>query len=294
MKTLKFTGRICFILILLLTFSVTKVIPQVADINDGTIYPQVKESGPAQSRAPIIDPVLWDNGPLVTHTGIGYGGADISILQDASLGMGIYGFGHQYPLGYKVADEFEISNPGGWDITGIAFFAYQTGSATVSPFIGVYFEIYDGDPMLPGSNVIFGDFVTNRLTNSAFANIYRVLESGDLLSNVRPIMENYCAINLSLGAGTYWLVWNTEGSTSYSGPWLPPVTILNMATTGNGLQYTTAWGSLWDTNSSAWQGAPFIIYGNQEGTVIPVAGWSLAIGLLLIIGLALLRYRRII
>ena len=294
MKTLKFPGRICFILVLLMAFSVNQVIPQVAEISDGSVYPQVKESVHGPLRAPIVDPVLWDNGPLITHSGIGFGGADISMLQDVSLGMSVYGFGHQHSLGYKVADDFVITNPDGWDITGITFFAYMTGSTTVSPITGVYFEIYDGDPMLPGSNVIFGDFVTNRLTNSGFANIYRVLQSGNLLSNTRPIMANYCAINLNLGSGTYWIVWNTDGSNSYSGPWAPPVTILNQATTGNGLQYTTAWGSLWDTGSSTWQGAPFVIYGNEQGTLVPVAGWALAIGLILIIGLAFLRYRRII
>ncbi|MBE0411712.1 MAG: hypothetical protein IBX69_18450, partial [Anaerolineales bacterium] len=62
--------------------------------------------------------VLWDNGPLVTHPGGGYNGHDASALQTA-LGLNTYGFGNQFALGYRMADDFEITDPTGWWIDTI-------------------------------------------------------------------------------------------------------------------------------------------------------------------------------
>ena len=49
---------------------------------------------PGAHRAPQA--VLYDNGPLATHPGGGFGGADASALQTA-LGMGTFGYGHRSP-----------------------------------------------------------------------------------------------------------------------------------------------------------------------------------------------------
>ena len=77
------------------------------------------------------EPVLYDNGPLVTHPGGGAGGADASALQ-TTLGMNTLGAGHQFLLGYRLADDFTVTDPCGWDVQTITFFAYQTGSTTTS------------------------------------------------------------------------------------------------------------------------------------------------------------------
>ncbi|MDX9907638.1 MAG: hypothetical protein RBS55_13710, partial [Bacteroidales bacterium] len=266
----------------------------VADIIDGTAPAQVKET----SQAPVFEPArgleLYNNGPLITHYGIGYGGADVSVLQSTSLGMSTLGFGHQFSLGYKIADDFTVTDPGGWNIAGIAFYAYQTNSPSTSNFTAVYFAIYDGDPMLPGSNIVYGDFVTNRMTSTGFTGIYRVTET-TLTANNRPIMVNHCEFNLTLGPGTYWLVWQSDASDTYGFEWAPPITITGQMATGNGLQYTTAWGGAYDSGTlTHQQGFPFVIFGRGNQAVIPVAGWALGIGLILIIGLAVLRYRRIL
>jgi hypothetical protein len=287
-------GRIAFILFIMF-FVVNNLKPQVADIYNGTTLPQVKETTRGPVLAPISDIILYENGNLITHLDWGYEGMDISELQDAAFGLTTYGYGHQHDIGYKVADDFPVPDDG-WDITGITFYAYMNGSSGFSPITGVYFEIYDGDPMEPASNVIFGDFVTNRLTSTGFSGIYRTLESGSPLSNVRPIMANHCAFNLHLAPGTYWIVWNTDGHSEYSGPWIPPCSVLGLNRTGNALQYTTAWGGAYDLGTQPYtqQALPFIIYGQDQVAVIPVAGWALGIGLMLIIGLAVLRYRRIL
>ncbi len=231
--------------------------------------PAVPAAGPAGAVAVFAYPedVLWDNGPLVTHPGGGAGGADASALQTA-LGMNTYGFGHQYSLGYRMADDFEVTDPMGWQVESITFFAYQTGSPTnPSPITGVYYQIWDGPPDDPGSSVIFGDLTTNRLVNTTWSNIYRVLDTG-LLDTQRPIMADTCSAGVTLPPGTYWLDWMTNGSLS-SGPWAPPISIVGQTTTGNALQYTGAWAAALDSGTSTPQGMPFIIEGTGGYADVP-------------------------
>jgi len=207
--------------------------------------------------------VLYDNGPQVTHPGGGFGGADASALQTA-LGLNTYGFGNQFLNGYRMADDFEITDPAGWNVQQITFFAYQTGSPTnPSTITGIYFQIWDGPPDDPTSTVVFGDLVTNRLANTTWSDIYRVLDT-NLLNTDRPSMANTANAGVILPPGTYWLDWLTDGSLA-SGPWAPPISILGQTTTGNAMQYTTAWAPALDTGLLTQQGLPFVI----EGQVVP-------------------------
>ena len=209
--------------------------------------------------------VLWDNGPLVTHPG-NCAGMDASRLQ-TDLGMNTIGFGHQFSVGNRMADDFTISDPGGWQIDTITFFAYQTNApSSPSPITGVYYQIWDGPPNDPGSSVIFGDLVTNRLITSTFTNIQR--DSGtSTCANNRYIFADVASAGVTLPPGSYWLDWMTDGSLA-SGPWAPPITILGQTTTGNALQYTTssgAWGPANDSGTGTQQGMPFIIEGAIGG-----------------------------
>ncbi|MFU8771589.1 MAG: choice-of-anchor J domain-containing protein [Anaerolineales bacterium] len=205
--------------------------------------------------------VLWDNGPQVTHPGGGYNGHAASALQSA-IGLNTYGFGNQFALGYRMADDFEITDPSGWWIDTVTFFAYQTATYPYPPgstFTGIYFQIWDGPPNDPGSSIVWGDLTTNRLVETAWPEIYRVLDTA-MLNTQRPTMANVAEAGLWLPPGTYWLDWTTDGSGA-SGPWAPPITILGETTTGNAMQYTTAWASAVDTGLSTPQGMPFIIAG---------------------------------
>jgi hypothetical protein len=197
---------------------------------------------------------IFSSGPLVTHPGAGSGGADASALQ-TGLGMGTYGFGNQYSVGYRMADDFVVVGVGA-DINSIQFYGYQTGTTTASTITGVYYQIWNGPPDNPSSTVIFGDLVTNRLISTTWSNIYRVLDTA-LTNTQRPVMVNTVSCGATLAPGTYWLDWTVAGSASYSGPWAPPISILGNTSTGNALQWTGAWAAAVDGGTLTQQGMPF-------------------------------------
>lgn len=204
--------------------------------------------------------VLYDNGPFVTNPGEGAGGLDASALQSSSLGMTLFGFGHQFLNGNRIADDFVVDMP--WQIDNITFFAYQTGSGLPSTITGVYLQIWDGPPNDPSSTVIFGDTTTNRMVNTTFTNNYRVTDT-TLTDSGRPIMASTVDVGIILPPGIYWLDWMVDGSAA-SGPWAPPVTILGSTGTGNALQYTGAWAPATDIGV---QDFPFIIEGLPSGDI---------------------------
>ena len=214
--------------------------------------------------------VLHDNGPLTTHPAA-CAGDDASRLQSVSLGMNTLGFGHQFSLNYRVADDFTVP-AGGWQVDQVAFYAYQTGAGTTSPITGVYYQIWDGSPDNPGSTVVFGDLVTNRLLSTEYFHIQRDSESSNCANN-RYLFRNLCSAGVFLPAGTYWIEWMTDGSLS-SGPWAPPITILGQTTTGNALQFTGAWAPAQDSGTLTQQGFPFVLFTCTAGcpaiTISPV------------------------
>lgn len=206
--------------------------------------------------------LIYDNGPIFNSVGTGAGGANESVLYTTTFAMGTIGFGHQANAFNRVADDFTISDCY-WRIDSIVFFGYQTGSTTTSTFTAVNFRLWDSIPDAVGSNVVFGDTVTNRLINSTWSGTYRITETTTGNAQ-RPIMRNVCIVNsLILPAGTYWLDWQSAGSLG-SGPWAPPRTPVGLSVTGNGRQRTgPVWANLVDggTGTPA-QGLPFEIYGH--------------------------------
>ena len=215
----------------------------------------------------IPEDVLYDNGPLVTHSGA-CAGMDASRLQ-TGLGMTTFGFGHQFSLGYRVADDFTIPDPGGWNVASVQFFAYQNYAPnSPSPITGVYYQIWNGPPDDPASSVVFGDLVNNRLESSTFTNIQRDSEASPCANN-KYIFEDTASAGATLPPGTYWLEWMTDGSSVYYGMWAPPITIAGEITTGNGLQYSTAWAAALDPGTGTQQGLPFRILGTVQGGGTP-------------------------
>ena len=217
---------------------------------------------PYGPQAGLEQVVLWDNGPLITHWNGGFNGAHASVLQSA-IGLSTYGFGNQFSYGYRMADDFQVSDGKGWFVERLIFFTYQTSNYTmppVSPITGLYLQIWDGPPNNAGSSVIFGDLVTNRLGETYWIDTYRVIDT-DMLASNRPIMTAVANVDIFLPQGTYWLDWMIDGSLS-SGPWAPPISIFGQTITGNGLQYTTAWAPANDSATLTQQGMPFVVVGS--------------------------------
>ena len=205
---------------------------------------------------------MHDNGPMVTHEGAGYDGADVSVLQENAFGMNTLGWGSQFLAGNRLADDFVVTDPGGWQVNGITVPAFQLGSTTTPTINGLYFQIWDGPPDNAGSNVVFGDHITNRLISTVWTGIYRTTD-GYLSDSNWPIMAATASVGVFLPPGTYWLDWMIDGSLA-NGPWVPPVTILGQTTTGNAMQYVTGWAPVLDTGTSTQQGFPFLIHGCKD------------------------------
>jgi hypothetical protein len=225
-------------------------------------------------------PEIYSNGPLITHPGAGPIGEDVSSLENTTLGLSVYGHGSQTTptVGNRLADDFYVN--GTWVVDGIELFAYQTG--TLSPSItSVFVEIYTSDPSLPGATILPGSpgiandlFVTpGYAVTNTMANINRTLESTGQLTNNRPIQSvriDFPGAPLLLdpaitGTSQYWIEFSFTGSGA-SGPWVPPVTCLNVATTGDGLQnisLTTGWQSTLSGPAATPfnQGLPFKLFG---------------------------------
>jgi len=214
---------------------------------------------------------LWDNGPFAT--GLNANSQQISLLEsDPPLELTIYGFGNQLATGIhnRVADDFTIPSHARMEISAVKFYAYQTGSTTTSTITGVNFQVWNGVPGAGGS-VVWGDDVTNRLSTSVFSNVYRVDQSNMLDTN-RPIMTQTCNIAPTFfGPGTFWLDWQSVGSSSLSGPWAPPVTLPGLAgkAGANGRQNVRLPSPTWSTllsgpDPGTAQDVPFTIIGRWE------------------------------
>ena len=199
--------------------------------------------------------MLYDNGPFVTNPGGGVGGADVSLVESPNTS---YGSNCNFAAGYRVADDFTV--PENWTVDSLVFFGYQTNSTLASTFTGLYIQIWNGDPSLPTSTVVWGDLTTNRLTATYWSGCYRAV---DLVTTARPVMANKAAVSgLTLPAGNYWIDYSCTGSLA-SGPWANPITILGQIVTGNAKQWTgAAWADIIDAGSLGAKGLPFKVYGN--------------------------------
>lgn len=220
--------------------------------------------------APATPAELWDNGPLVTTPGGGFGGADVSerqtLLGERVIGYAHYPWSPPVPPYIRIEDDFTIADPAGWQIDTIKFFAYQTGSSTQSTITAVNLRIWDGHPRHAESSVVFGDTTTNRMISTTWSGIYRADDVAPL-NTERPIMENVVEVNAVLGPGTYWLDWQCDGTLD-SGPWAPPVSLAGGTHPpgANAWQWinTYDWEQLWDSGSNTPDDLPFVIHGTVE------------------------------
>lgn len=227
---------------------------------------------PQKAELPSFGPsmVLFDAGSVVNSPGTGAGGADEGIEYDVSTSSGSLGYGHQISAGNRVADDFTVP-AGGWTISEIVFYGYQSGAPNTGTINDINFRVWDGEPGAPGSTVVYGDDTTNRFVSTAWTGAYRVTESSFCPTGVcsaRAIMANTVdATGLSLSEGTYWLDWQSGGDAGFSGPWAPPVAQTSVACpTGNAFQFTGTWNVLQNGGCTTGESLPFVLIGTTGGT----------------------------
>ncbi len=205
----------------------------------------------------INEGTLYSNGPFYNVAG----SPNVSFLQDASLGLNVFGFGNAQSGGYRVADDWVVTE--NVIVDNIQFYGYQTGSTTTSTINGITLAIWDGIPGEASSTLVWGDQFEDVFGESEFSGAYRQLESGPG-DTTRPIMiTTAITTGLELAPGTYWIDWDLAGSLA-SGPWAPPIVITGEATTGNAMQFspdTGAWLPIEDSGTFTGQGFPFEVNG---------------------------------
>ena len=205
--------------------------------------------------------LLFDNGPFVTNPGVGPGGSDISLMESPDIS---YGTGCKYTTSSYVADDFIVTDF--WTVDSLAFYGFQPNSSTSPTITGLYVQIWNGDPSLATSSVVWGDMIINILTSTRWTGCYR---AANLNATNRPIMKIVTATpGLALSAGNYWVEWSYTGSLS-NGPWANPVAILGQYNTGNAKWYfssASVWYDYVDDGSGGTKGLPFQIYGATENS----------------------------
>lgn len=222
--------------------------------NFGSYGPAARPDGTEEFGENLI----YTSGPFINDA------PDLSILENVTNGMDLYGFGVNYNNSQSLAESFVLHD--GFDISKIDVYAYQTG--TLPPSItAMYVQIWNGDPS-GGGSVVWGDLSTNVLETVVDSGVYRVLED-DQSNTDRKIQKVTASINgLTLSPGTYWVEYSLEGSGS-SGPWAPPISVLGETITGDALQKTSSgWQAVIDAGVNEPQGLPVQIYGtiNLQGS----------------------------
>jgi len=207
----------------------------------------------------VMGGIIYSNGPYFNVAGGGFGGADLSLLENISVGNTTLGNNHSTSGGFRIADDWVVTET--VEVTSIDFYAYQTGSTTTSTFTGATLVVWDGEPGV--GSVIYGDDAISALVNTEWSGAYRASETTPQ-DNARPIMKNTVETpGLILTPGTYWIDWDADGTLA-SGPWAPPIAApLGTGASGNGKIFSAgAWGDVLDGGSGNPLGFPFDVTGS--------------------------------
>jgi len=199
---------------------------------------------------------LYDNGPLITNANAPTGPA-FSVLQPGDT---LFGIGAQVINNNQAGDDFTVP-AGGWNITAIDFFTYQTGgnSGTTS-ITGINLTVYRG---LTGDTSNPVTTFNGAQASSTFVAYRAVANLGD---TARPIWRVRAPIaNVALAAGGHWVAVNYTGTLT-AGPWQPPVT--PVAAAPNWVQNIAGAGWLPpQLNGTHTDDMPFVLHGTGGAPV---------------------------
>ncbi len=218
---------------------------------------------------PIVAQLVYKNGNIRTGSTSASGVAAPSgffwseMQAEGTVANTTIGYGMTYnnalTTNNKVADDFTVPPGQSWAISQLSVYAYQTGAAaSPSPFDVLRVEIWNGDPSIMGSTVVFGDMTTNRLSSSVDSVTYRTINSitpsPATPGTTRKIWKlNADVSGVTLTAGTYWLVWQLH-ATNDGGAFAPPCNVVGVRglPTWNGKQAIgTSWAGVVDAGNPA-------------------------------------------
>ena len=196
--------------------------------------------------------LLYSNGPIstgITHVATGTtapGGYTWSELQTPATSLGFSGFyNNALTSNFALAEDFVVPVGQTWNLTNINVYGYQTSfvGATI-PIDALRIRIWNGDPSLGTSVIVYGDMTTNVLNAAGSGEefIYRVAAT---TGTTRRIWRFNATISTSLTAGTYWLEYQVHAINDAS-IFTPPVTIL-------GTQSDPSWIAK-QRNAATWAG----------------------------------------
>jgi hypothetical protein len=241
----------------------------------------------AAASAVIVAParsqtVLHANQSIVTETGIGFGGADISRSDVNGNNSTGWSWSKLHPKAF--ADDFVLSSSS--FVGSIVFRAYQTSyTGTTGPFSNVTANIWSGRPGDTGSSILF---TSTTLGTQSFSNIYRVSNIANQLNTTRKVWDVEVLFpSVALNAGTYWWDVSGDGSPSITDIWVPTTQL----SSGNALQLVSG---VWNPPQSTAVEMDFKVIGGAAPGAVPEPGEWAAMGILGagLAGLVLRRRRR--
>lgn len=212
----------------------------------------------------------WTQNNLINVAGGGTGAIAGGDLSQLVAPENLFGWGAQTINSNTMADDFTVSG-GGWTVTAIRLYTYQTGAATTT---------------ITGANWAIGAAPTTTLsgTDPISVNwwapngvgVYRV-SSGVTTDANRRIQEVVIDVaDFFLADGTYFLSTNLSG-TGASGPWIPAIPSAQ-AVNGQNAQQSTAGGAFAQAfvdGASLGGDMPFVI----EATPVPEPATMALLGL---------------
>jgi hypothetical protein len=238
--------------------------------------------------------VLFDNGPLSTGATSSSGVAapagttwsevqnDAGNCLESNTTSGFSSYLGASPTQFRLADDFTVPAGETWNVTSVRVYGYRTGLTNPS-FTAANLVIWNGRPGDAGSTIVFGDTTTNRLSTSAFTDMYRIFNStcpapGTAPGTTRPIWNADLTASVSLPAGTYWVDFQLASGTSVI--FSPGVTLVGMRGRpgSNSRQYVGGTTNAWQDAIAAGnpgtapdvpQEQAFVIMGTRGSTCRP-------------------------
>lgn len=211
-------------------------------------------------------PRIYENGPLVTHPGGGFGGADLSMVQ-TSLGLTAAGWVVDVNQGLQLVDDFQTN--GAWLADAVEFFLYSSsGTLAVND---VRLAIYNNPPNAGGTEVPGSPGMQTNLcqqigyeVTNTFTDIYRAAEATPLSSGsrIQRVRVQFAApINLFsalLPSGRYWLRFSCRAINGTLA--MPPVSTRGFSSPGNAL-FVNGGGVVPLSDAGHPQAMPFTFFG---------------------------------